>query len=207
MLLSGTGRTLENLSGRIQSGQLDAQIKIVVSSRPEAYGLQRAAKLAIPNHVVARKAYRSVAAHSTAVFEILRRYDVDLVCYTGWLSLLKIPDDYLGRTVNIHPSLLPSFGGRGMYGIHVHEAVLAAGCKVSGCTVHFADQTYDTGPIILQRSCPVQDNDTPENLAARVFEQECIAYPDAIDLIATGRVKIEAGRTRILTDRMDPPNR
>lgn len=207
MLLSGTGRTLENLSGRIQSGQLDAQIKIVVSSRPEAYGLQRAAKLAIPNHVVARKAYRSVAAHSTAVFEILRRYDVDLVCYTGWLSLLKIPDDYLGRTVNIHPSLLPSFGGRGMYGIHVHEAVLAAGCKVSGCTVHFADQTYDTGPIILQRSCPVQDNDTPENLAARVFEQECIAYPDAIDLIATGRVKIEAGRTRILTDRMAPPNR
>ena len=207
MLLSGTGRTLENFSGRIQSGQLDAQIKIVVSSRPEAYGLQRAAKLAIPNHVVARKAYRSVAAHSTAVFEILRRYDVDLVCYTGWLSLLKIPDDYLGRTVNIHPSLLPSFGGRGMYGIHVHEAVLAAGCKVSGCTVHFADQTYDTGPIILQRSCPVQDNDTPEKLAARVFEQECIAYPDAIDLIATGRVKTEAGRTRILTDRMAPPNR
>ena len=90
VLLSGTGRTLENLSGRIQSGQLGAQIKIVVSSRPEAYGLQRAAKLAIPNHVVARKAYRSVAAHSTAVFEILRRYDVDLVCYTGWPSLLKI---------------------------------------------------------------------------------------------------------------------
>ena len=200
MLLSGGGRTLENLAGHIAQGQLDAVIRVVISSRPEAYELQRAAKLAIPRHVVARKAHGDVAAHSAAVFEILRRFEVDLVCQAGWLSMLRIPDDFLGRIINIHPALLPSFGGTGMYGAHVHEAVLAAGCKVSGVTVHFADQTYDTGPIILQRCCPVREDDTPETLAARVFEQECIAYPEAIGLIAAGRVKVEDGRTRILSE-------
>jgi folate-dependent phosphoribosylglycinamide formyltransferase PurN len=116
---------------------------------------------------------------------------VDLVCMAGFLSYWIIPDRYLGRVMNIHPALLPAFGGEGMYGHHVHEAVLARGCKVSGCTVHFVNNTYDDGPIVLQRAVPVRAEDTPDRLAARVFEQECIAYPEAIRLFAEGRLRIE----------------
>jgi folate-dependent phosphoribosylglycinamide formyltransferase PurN len=116
---------------------------------------------------------------------------VDLVCMAGFLSYWIIPERYLGRVMNIHPALLPAFGGEGMYGHHVHEAVLARGCKVSGCTVHFVNNRYDDGPIVLQRAVPVRAEDAPDDLAARVFEQECIAYPEAIRLFAEGRLRIE----------------
>jgi phosphoribosylglycinamide formyltransferase-1 len=115
----------------------------------------------------------------------------------GWLHLLPIPNDFRYRVLNIHPALLPSFGGKGMYGHHVHEAVLAYGAKVSGCTVHYADDTYDTGPILVQKCVPVLEGDTPTSLAARVFEAECEAYPEAIELIAEGRVTIEGRRAVI----------
>jgi phosphoribosylglycinamide formyltransferase-1 len=117
-----------------------------------------------------------------------------LVCLAGWLHLLPIPDDFRYRVLNIHPSLLPAFGGKGMYGRRVHEAVLNYGAKISGCTVHFADDTYDTGPIILQKCVPVADNDTPETLAARVFAVECEAYPEAIQLVGFGRVQVQGRR-------------
>jgi folate-dependent phosphoribosylglycinamide formyltransferase PurN len=116
---------------------------------------------------------------------------VDLVVQGGWLCLWKIPPRYENRVMNIHPALLPCFGGQGMWGHHVHEAVLAAGCKVSGCTVHFCTNEYDKGPIIVQRTCPVADDDTPDTLAERVFEQECIAYPQAIRWFAEGRLRVE----------------
>jgi folate-dependent phosphoribosylglycinamide formyltransferase PurN len=124
----------------------------------------------------------------------VRQFDPQLVCLAGWLHLLPIPPDFHQRVLNIHPALLPAFGGKGMYGHHVHEAVLSYGAKVSGCTVHFADNTYDTGPILVQRCVPVLDGDTPDALAARVFAAECEAYPEAIRLMAEGRVKVEGRR-------------
>ncbi len=119
-----------------------------------------------------------------AMFEPCRDAGVKLVVMAGYLKHVLIPEDFVGRVINIHPSLLPSFGGPGMYGQRVHQAVLDRGVKISGCTVHYVDNEYDNGPIILQRSCEVKDDDTAETLAARVFEQECQALPDAIRMLA-----------------------
>lgn len=199
VLLSGGGTTMVNLADRIAGGTLHAKINVVIASNDKAQGIQRAAELKLPNYVVPRKAYDSTDAFSEQVFGLIRDAGADLVCLAGFLSLLTIPDDFAGKVINIHPALLPAFGGKGMHGRHVHEAVLEHGCKVSGCTVHFADQTYDTGPIIAQRACPVLDDDTPDTLAARVFEQECEAYPEAIGLIASGRLKLDGRRTRLET--------
>ncbi len=198
VLISGGGTTLANLADAINRGELPAQISAVISSNDRAYGLKRAGKLDLPAFVVPRKRSKSPGEFSDLVFGLVRDAQAELVCLAGFLSLLVIPDDYAHRVINIHPALLPSFGGKGMYGRRVHEAVLAAGCKVSGCTVHLCDQTYDTGPIIVQRCCQVREDDTPETLAARVFEQECIAYPQAIRLFAEGRVRLDGRRVQIL---------
>ncbi|MCE9589108.1 MAG: phosphoribosylglycinamide formyltransferase [Planctomycetes bacterium] len=197
VLISGGGTTMTNLAGVIARGELDAKIAVVISSSAEAGGVEKARKLGLPVEVVARKGHDSPARFSDVIFARLRDAGVELVCLAGFLCLLTIPDDFAGRIINIHPALLPSFGGKGMHGHHVHAAVIAAGCKVSGCTVHYADQTYDTGPIIVQRTCPVLEGDTPDALAARVFEQECLAYPEAIRLIAAGRIKVDGRRARI----------
>jgi len=119
------------------------------------------------------------------------------ILQAGWLCLWKIPEKYNLRVMNIHPALLPCFGGKGMWGHHVHEAVLKAGCKVSGCTVHFCTDEYDNGPIITQRTCTVEEDGTPQTLAARVFEQECIAYPQAISLFAQGKLIVKNGKVKI----------
>jgi len=137
---------------------------------------------------------------SRPIFKLIDESNVDLICLAGWLCMLKIPPRYENRVMNIHPALLPSFGGAGMYGRKVHEAVLAHGCKISGCTVHFVDEKYDNGPIILQRACHVLENDTPETLAHRVFEEEKIAYPQAIRLYQQGRLKIAGRRVQILSE-------
>jgi phosphoribosylglycinamide formyltransferase 1 len=200
VLVSGSGTTLQNLLDEIRAGRLNAEIPLVIGSRPELVGLQRAAKAGIRNVVVDRRTYPQCADFSRRVFDLCAEANVDLVCLAGWLCLLDLPDHFLGKVMNIHPALLPSFGGRGMYGRKVHEAVLAHGCKLSGCTVHFVDNTYDTGPIILQRACPVLDDDTPETLAHRVFEEEKIAYPEAIRLFQQGRLKVEGRRVRVVDD-------
>lgn len=127
---------------------------------------------------------------SDRVFDAVRAYAPDLVLLAGWLHLIQIPPDFRRRVLNIHPSLLPAFGGKGMYGRHVHEAVLKAGAAVSGCTVHYADDAYDTGPIVLQRSVPVLPDDTPDTLAHRVFEAECEAYPEAIQLVGLQAARV-----------------
>jgi phosphoribosylglycinamide formyltransferase 1 len=196
VLLSGGGTTLANLTGKIGAGELEAEVAVALCSNPGAYEKLSARNLGVPTHLVARKDHADTAAFSQTVFGIIRDADVDLICLAGFLCLLSIPDDFACRVLNIHPALLPAFGGKGMYGHHVHEAVLEAGCKVSGCTVHFADATYDTGPILVQRACPVRPDDTPDTLASRVFEQECLAYPEAIRMIAKGRVVIEGRATR-----------
>jgi len=191
VLLSGGGTTLANLVSKIGSGELEAEVAVAISSNKAAYDKLTAKNLGVPVHLVARKDHADTAGFSDAVFKLIRDADADLACLAGFLSLLSIPDDYAWRVLNIHPALLPAFGGKGMFGRRVHETVLNAGCKVSGCTVHFADQTYDTGPILVQRTCPVLPDDTPDTLAARVFEQECLAYPEAIRLIAKGEIVLE----------------
>ena len=129
--------------------------------------------------------------------DAVRGFAPDLVCFAGWLHLLPIPTDFQRKVLNIHPALLPAFGGKGMYGQRVHDAVLASGAKVSGCTVHFADDSYDTGPILIQKCVPVKDGDDADALAARVFEAECEAYAEAIELVASGRVTVQGRRVVI----------
>ena len=191
VLISGSGTTLQNLIDTIASGRLNARISVVVASRPEIAGIDRATTAGLPHHVVDRRVLTDIDAFSERVFAHCIEAEADLICLGGWLSLLQIPQRFDGRIMNVHPALLPSFGGKGMYGANVHRAVLDHGCKLSGCTVHFVDQTYDNGPIILQRTCPVLEGDTPESLAHRVFEEEKIAYPQAIDLFGQGRLSID----------------
>ncbi len=197
VLISGGGTTLQNLLARTSAGQLDARVTVVVCSNEKSHAVALERWPQLPVHLAKRKDFDSTQAFSDSVFALIRDAQADIVCLAGFLSLLALPDDYADRVLNIHPALLPSFGGKGFFGHHVHEAVLAHGCKVSGCTVHFADQTYDTGPIIVQRTCPVLESDSPDDLAARVFEQECEAYPEAINLMADGRVLLDGRRTRI----------
>lgn len=209
VLLSGGGTTMVNLARCIAAGELNANIDLVIASNDKAAGIEHARELGLTCEVVRRKDHADAAAFSDEVFAHIRSVcggaaagaaagaGAGLVCLAGFLSLLVIPEDYKGRVINIHPSLLPAFGGKGMHGHHVHEAALDAGVKVSGCTVHLADNTYDTGPILLQRTCPVLPGDDAATLAARVFEQECLAYPEAIAAFAEGRIKTHNGRASI----------
>jgi phosphoribosylglycinamide formyltransferase 1 len=198
VLLSGNGTTLQNLLDRIAANRLSAEIVLVVSSKADAFGLERACRAGLPTAIVSRKQSGSVEAFSEQIFAACRDVRADLVCLAGFLQLLLVPDDFLGRVMNIHPALIPAFCGKGFYGHHVHEAVLASGVKVSGCTVHFVDNEYDHGPIIFQRAVPALDDDTADRLAARIFEQECEAYPQAIQWFAEGRLRIEGRRVRVL---------
>jgi phosphoribosylglycinamide formyltransferase 1 len=197
VLISGGGTTLNNLIEKISLGSLRVEIALVVSSAPDARGLQFAQDAGIPAEVVQRKDFRSQDDFSKAVFACCRHARVDLVVMGGFLKRLTIPEDFANRVTNIHPGLIPAFCGQGYYGHHVHEAVLEYGAKLSGCTVHFADNQYDHGPVIQQKAVPVLDDDTPETLAARVFEAECEVYPEAIQLIADGRVRLEGRRVRV----------
>lgn len=188
VLISGGGRTMVNLQERILAGRLPARIGRVVSSRREARGVELAKQLGLPVVVVER------ASHDDATFqrlltEAVRACPADLICMAGFLSLWRIPDDLIGRVINIHPALLPDFGGQGMYGRHVHEAVLAAGRAESGCTVHFCDNEYDHGRIILQRRVAIPPGYTAAELAAMVFAEELEAYPEAIRMIAGGQIR------------------
>jgi phosphoribosylglycinamide formyltransferase-1 len=199
VLVSGSGTTFQNLADQIAAGALSAEIKLVIGSRPNLVGLQKAAAAKVMNFVVDRREY-DCAAFSKQVFSLCDDAGVDLICLGGWLCLLDIPPSYQGRIVNIHPALLPAFGGKGMYGRRVHQAVLDHGCKISGCTVHFVDGAYDNGPIILQRTCAVEENDTAETLAHRVFEEEKIAYPEAIRLFQAGRLRVEGRRVHVMPE-------
>ncbi|MCE5325862.1 MAG: phosphoribosylglycinamide formyltransferase [Planctomycetaceae bacterium] len=196
VLLSGGGRTLTNILDRIRSGELNAQVVVVIASRP-CKGIALGEQANIPTHLIPYKQMPGVQRYSDEICKLLDAARVELVVQAGFLSLWHVPPRYAGHVMNIHPALLPSFGGHGMYGHHVHEAVLAAGCKVSGCTVHFVTNEYDRGPIIVQKCVAVQEGDTPDTLAARVFEAECQAYPEAIALFSQGRLKIDSHNVRV----------
>ena len=197
VLISGGGTTLTNFVEKIAAGRLDARIAIVIASR-NCTGVSRAREAGLTTLVIPRRDFGNVEEYSRAVFAELRNVAADLVALAGFLSLLAIPPDFQHRVLNIHPALLPMFGGQGYFGHSVHEAVLERGVKVSGCTVHFADNVYDHGPIILQRCVNVLDDDTAETLAARIFETECELYPAAINLFAAGRLRVEGQRVRIV---------
>lgn len=194
VLISGGGTTLVNLADQMRSGQLDAEIPLVIASRSQCGGIDRAADAGLACEVLTRKAFASLDAFSHAIFQRCREVQADLVVCGGFLALLTIPADFQLRVMNIHPSLVPAFAGQGFHGEKVHTAVLERGCRVSGCTVHFVDDEYDHGPIIVQSTVPVHDDDTPATLAARVFEQECRAYPEAIRLYAAGALEVHGRR-------------
>ncbi len=198
VLASGGGTTLQNLLDRCADGRLPAQVVLVVANRRDAFALERARQAGVASAVVERKEAGSLEEFSERIFAHCREACAGLVCMAGFLQLVRVPDDYLGRVMNIHPALIPAFCGKGYYGHRVHEAVLAYGVRVSGCTVHFADNEYDHGPIILQRCVPVRDDDTADTLAQRVFAEECEAYPEAIRLYAEGRLRIEGRHVRFV---------
>lgn len=198
VLLSGSGTTLQNLIDRIDTGELDARVAVVIASRADAYGIVRAENHDIATAVIGRKNYKDVDAFSADIWAEIRKHEAGLVVLAGFMSLLRVPEEFHNRIMNIHPALIPSFCGKGMYGHHVHEAVIAYGARVSGATVHFVDEHYDHGPIILQEAVPVLDDDTPESLAERVQAKERELYPKAIQLFGAGRLRVEGRRVRIL---------
>jgi phosphoribosylglycinamide formyltransferase 1 len=197
VLLSGSGTTLQNFIDRIADGRLAAEVVVVVASRADAGGLQRARAAGIPAVAVPRKDFPDVDAFNDALHAELARHAFDLIVLAGFLSPFQLRERYRERVLNIHPALIPAFCGKGFYGERVHRAVLEAGAKVSGCTVHFADDQYDHGPIILQGVVPVLDDDTPEALAARVHALENEIYPDAVRLWAAGRLETAGRRVRV----------
>jgi phosphoribosylglycinamide formyltransferase-1 len=203
ILLSGGGTTMVNLQEHILRGEVQAEIVVAVSSRKHVLGLERAQSLGLTTAVLTRKPFTvegefNSKAYSSALIELLEPYAPDLVVMAGFMTKLEriVTDKF--DVLNVHPALLPMFGGDGYFGHHVHEAVLAAGVKVSGATVHFADAEYDHGPIILQEAVPVLEDDTPDTLAARVQASERRIYPKAVALYAEGRLQRIGGKVRIL---------
>lgn len=184
VLISGSGTTLENLLARIADGRLrGVTIAGVVSSRGGVRGVSVARQGRLEPHIIRRREFPAVEQFSAAVAKALDLMNVDLVVMAGFLCLWKVPERYRGRVINIHPALLPGVGGQGMYGEHVHRAVLASGADHSGCTVHLVDDEYDHGPVIARSRVPVLPDDTPEALAARVQAAERELLPSVIQSI------------------------
>ncbi len=197
VLISGGGTTLQNFLDLAAADDLLAQVVLVVSSHPAAAGIQRARNANVPVAVVQRDEFETDQEYSRAIFTACRETSADLVAMAGFVKYVPIPEDFQNRVMNIHPSLIPAFCGKGFYGLRVHQAVIDSGAKISGCTVHFVDDIYDHGPIILQRTAVVEDGDTAETLQARVFAEERRAYPAAIRLYAQGKLTVVDGRVLV----------
>lgn len=196
VLISGGGTTLRNLIQQIDAGRLVVKIALVISSHRKARGLQFAEEAGIRWVVTEPGPFDGPDTLSAAIFDRCRQSQVDAVVMGGFLKRITIPADFTNRVLNIHPALIPAFCGKGFYGHRVHEAVLRYGVKISGCTVHFADNQFDHGPVILQKAVPVLDDDTAETLAERVFQAECEAYPEALRRLAAGRLRVDGRRVR-----------
>jgi len=201
VLVSGGGTNLQALIDQINKGRLpDVSIEVVISSNRNAYALKRALAHNIPCAVIEKKDYENSQQFEDAFYNLLTSYQVDLIVLAGFLLILpeKIVKTYQNRIINVHPSLIPSFCGKGFYGLKVHEAALARGVKITGATVHFVDEGTDTGPIILQKAVPVYENDTPEILQKRVMEQaEWEILPEAVRLYSQGRMKVAGNKVII----------
>ncbi|MBC8426480.1 phosphoribosylglycinamide formyltransferase [bacterium] len=193
VLLSGSGRTLENFLAEREAGSLPVDVVAVVSSRGDVRGVEIAREAGLPVGVFRRKDHPDVASHNAAVNAWLAERGPRLILLAGYLCFYHRPDWYAGPILNIHPALLPKFGGMGMYGHHVHEAVLASGETESGCTVHHVSGVYDAGEIVAQQRVPVLPDDTPDTLAARVFTAECALYPRVVGEIARSLLEQRSG--------------
>jgi len=201
VLISGSGTNLQALMDAIDTGRIpNAKIVVVISNRRSAYGLERARAHGIPAECILKREFEDEEAFNRAILERLKYYGVDLVVLAGYLSILspEVVRSYPNRIINIHPSLIPAFSGKGFYGERVHRAVLDYGAKITGATVHFVDEGTDTGPIILQCPVEVKDDDDVHSLAARVLEVEHQLLPEAVRLFVEGRLSVEGRKVRIL---------
>lgn len=197
ILLSGEGTSFENLASLVDSGHVPGKIALVISSKEGAKGLERAAKRNIPSSVVPRKSYPDVVEFNDTIHALLEQHNIEFVTLLGFLSPFEPRQRFSGKVINVHPALIPAFSGKGFYGRRVHEAVLERGCKISGATVHFVDDNYDQGPIILQEAVPVLESDSPSSLAGRVQAAERRLVPEAIRLYTSGRLQIVGGIVKI----------
>lgn len=202
VLVSGGGTNLQALIDAQARGEIkNGQIACVISSNPDAYALTRAKKAEIPGETLIRKAFPSAEAYDHALLQLLDRYQTDLIVLAGFMTIIREPivKHYSGRIINIHPALIPSFCGKGYYGLHVHEAALERGVKLTGATVHFVNEVCDGGPIILQKAVAVLPGDTPETLQRRVMEEaEWKLLPQAVSLFCEGRLSVQDNTVQIL---------
>ena len=200
VLVSGTGSNLQSLIDACRGGAIGAEIALVISNVPHALALERARGAGIPAVIVNHKDFPTAAAFEARLSQTLAAHRIDLVCLAGFLRILSpgFVSAFPGRIVNIHPALLPAFGGKGMYGERVHRAVLASGARQSGCTIHFVTEIPDGGPIIAQATVPVERGDTPATLAARVAKEEYRLYPEVVRLFALGRIRLDGDRVSVL---------
>uniref|UniRef100_A0A7V3ZVT2 Phosphoribosylglycinamide formyltransferase n=2 Tax=candidate division WOR-3 bacterium TaxID=2052148 RepID=A0A7V3ZVT2_UNCW3 len=198
VLVSGRGTNLQAIIDACENGYIPGKVVCVISNIENAYALERAKRHNIPNFAISHKNYKNREDFEKELIKKLEEYQPDLICLAGFMRILSpyFVNCYKYKIMNIHPALLPAF--KGLYGEKVHQAVIESGVKFSGCTVHFVTEEVDSGPIIIQRIVPVEDDDTPETLAERVLKEEHIAYPMAIRLFAEGRLKIEGKRVKIL---------
>eukprot|EP00746_Dinoflagellata_sp_MGD_P163237 gnl/MRDRNA2_/MRDRNA2_91168_c0_seq1.p1 gnl/MRDRNA2_/MRDRNA2_91168_c0~~gnl/MRDRNA2_/MRDRNA2_91168_c0_seq1.p1 ORF type:complete len:261 (+),score=52.29 gnl/MRDRNA2_/MRDRNA2_91168_c0_seq1:95-877(+) len=202
VLLSGGGTTMQNIMEKTDQGYLNTEIALVISSKEGVKGLERAKARNIPTKVIESKTFRANkvtdwTAMSKAINEHVLAAKPDLVVLAGFMCLYEVPPQLEGKVMNIHPGLIPAFCGQGMYGEKVHQAVVKKGVKVTGCTVHFVTNEYDAGPIIVQKTCPVHDTDTAEDVQKKVFDTECEAFPEAIRLFGEGRLSIADGIVQV----------
>ena len=197
-MISGGGRTLINILGKINSGGLNATVELVIASRGEIAGVELAQVRRLDVRIVRQRDFAGEDDMHDSISAALREKNIQLVCLCGYLRWFRVDEPFIGRVMNIHPALLPDFGGQGMHGQVVHQAVLDSGHRFSGCTVHFVDDEYDHGPVVLQRTCPILPDDDHASLAGRVFALECQAYPEAIRLFAAHRLSVNDGRVHIL---------
>ncbi|MBN1350403.1 phosphoribosylglycinamide formyltransferase [candidate division KSB1 bacterium] len=196
---SGRGSNFQAIYQAIEEGKLNARIQVVISNNADAGALDFAREHQIPALHLSRNQFTNASMFDLELLRVLREHDVNFIALAGYMKLIRpqIIREFHNRILNIHPALLPSFGGKGMYGHFVHEAVREYGCKVTGVTVHLVDEEYDHGPIVVQKTVPVYSEDTPEMIANRVLEMEHVAYAEALQLFAEERVQIQGRRTLI----------
>ncbi|MBP6963436.1 MAG: phosphoribosylglycinamide formyltransferase [Armatimonadetes bacterium] len=202
VMISGHGRgsNLQAIIDACKDGRIDGRVAVVIGVKDDAPAMQRARDNGIPAVEVRPKEFDTDEGYGRRIMDFLSEHQVDLICLAGYMRILplEIVKAYRARIMNTHAALIPSFCGKGMYGEHVHNAVIEYGAKVSGCTIHFVDEQYDTGPIIIQKCVPVEEGDTPETLAARILPLEHQSYVEAVQLFAQGRLKVEGRIVRVL---------
>lgn len=202
VLVSGQGRgsNMQSIIDGCAAGEINGEVSLVLGVNDDAPAMERARSQGIVTVAVSPRDFGSDEDYDQALFKTLKAHKIDLICLAGYMRVLgsELVKEWNGRIMNVHPALIPSFCGKGMYGHHVHEAVIERGVKVTGATVHFVDEIYDNGPIILQTCVPVEDDDTADSVAARVLKTEHKAYVEAISLFCDNRLRIEGRRVRIL---------